>query len=547
MEDLIERALKANRESKRIEFKSGFNPDSPGEWCEIIKDIVAIANSGGGIIVFGLNSRGKPTGVCVNGILDSDPADITNKISKYTGTADLEFDVRELNKDAHRLCGILIQATSTPLLFEKPGTYACGAGQQKTAFGMGTIYFRHGAKSEPGVCNDIRLAIQRQIDLVRKSWMKGFRKVAEAPPGSQFIVKPNLGFNSNISSTVRAVNDPKATPVLLTRDPAKAKGIFVHEEVSEGIFDEVNNVVDANRILAKGQPKFLLGTPVYYRIYAERHHVSQDDERIAHLFHSAAIELNAPHLFWTLALSEASIAATAVQFYLRPRSPYAYLGIRLGALLGLDFCNWVDEKWTQKWYRHPQPPGFYWSLHRMKSELATANPLLIAARLSANSKIEIPGEPLIRSTELLGQPKSSASLLSKTCLSIFGGNKDLRPVARSLDLIAYGYEIQKRAIQIAAAIISSVGSQEVIEPESDTDGGAKSLLPLHSAELCAFRNKWSGGIVSGKRCEEPLLFRRNFHGEPAQLPFIGCGCGKYGPGQAALGSRNFQAVTPRAD
>lgn len=42
------KALTAKRESKHIEFKEGFNPSEARDWCEIIKDIVAMANSGGG-------------------------------------------------------------------------------------------------------------------------------------------------------------------------------------------------------------------------------------------------------------------------------------------------------------------------------------------------------------------------------------------------------------------------------------------------------------------------------------------------------------------
>lgn len=61
MTDLIERALAAKRESKYIEFKDNLDPNSPGDWCEIVKDIVAMANSGGGVIVFGLDSSGVPT------------------------------------------------------------------------------------------------------------------------------------------------------------------------------------------------------------------------------------------------------------------------------------------------------------------------------------------------------------------------------------------------------------------------------------------------------------------------------------------------------
>ena len=50
MSHLIQKALSAKRESKYVEFKQSFDPNSAREWCEIIKDIVAIANSGAGLL-----------------------------------------------------------------------------------------------------------------------------------------------------------------------------------------------------------------------------------------------------------------------------------------------------------------------------------------------------------------------------------------------------------------------------------------------------------------------------------------------------------------
>ena len=43
MSDLVDRAIKAKRESKYVDFKSSFEPASTGEWCELVKDIVAMA------------------------------------------------------------------------------------------------------------------------------------------------------------------------------------------------------------------------------------------------------------------------------------------------------------------------------------------------------------------------------------------------------------------------------------------------------------------------------------------------------------------------
>ncbi len=141
-----------------MEFKQSFDPTQPGEWCELVKDLAAIANSGGGIIVFGLDSRGVPTGESIDGVTSIDPADIANKVSRYTGQVDFEFEVRELMKHSVKLAAFVIPSVAVPILFEKPGTYDIGGGKQRTAFGVGTVYFRHGAKSEPGTSEDVRRA-----------------------------------------------------------------------------------------------------------------------------------------------------------------------------------------------------------------------------------------------------------------------------------------------------------------------------------------------------------------------------------------------------
>ncbi len=79
MQEIVKRALKATKKSKHIDFKPGFDPASPGEWCEIIKDIVAIANCGGGILVFGLDSMGRPTGASLDAISREDAADMASR------------------------------------------------------------------------------------------------------------------------------------------------------------------------------------------------------------------------------------------------------------------------------------------------------------------------------------------------------------------------------------------------------------------------------------------------------------------------------------
>ncbi len=144
--------LTAARESRRIEFKDQFSPSTPGAWCELIKDMVAIANSGGGSIVIGLDSSGDPSSWDPREFLAIDPADVVNQIAKYVSEQFADFAISEVSKSGKKLAMIRVNGrTGHPLVFERPGTYSVGKNQQKTAFARGSIYFRHGAKSEPSI------------------------------------------------------------------------------------------------------------------------------------------------------------------------------------------------------------------------------------------------------------------------------------------------------------------------------------------------------------------------------------------------------------
>jgi hypothetical protein len=86
---------------------------------------------------------------------------------------------------------LVIGGVDVPIVFEKPGTYQIGGtNQQKSAFGQGTVYFRHGAKSEPGTTDDLRRFVDREIERLRSAWLDNIRKVVEAPTGSKVIVVP---------------------------------------------------------------------------------------------------------------------------------------------------------------------------------------------------------------------------------------------------------------------------------------------------------------------------------------------------------------------
>lgn len=212
--------LNAKRESKHVEFKETFDPSLASDWCELIKDVVAVANSGGGHILFGVDNHGKATKGDLSAIASLDPAHVVDKIAKYVNAQLGEIEIAETRRGGAMIIVWKIPESPVPLIFENPGTYEFvekgGRKQQRTSFGRGTLYFRHGAKSEPAKQRDLLEFFERRLEKLRSDWAKGLRKVVEAPEGYNVHVLP---------PDVRISDEPKATAVRLTNDP-EAPGFF---------------------------------------------------------------------------------------------------------------------------------------------------------------------------------------------------------------------------------------------------------------------------------------------------------------------------------
>lgn len=146
---LLDRALTARRSSRRIELKESFTVDA-----NLIRDIAAIANTGGGAAVFR------------NG--DIDVSAVLAALKPYSDFTDLEATDRAL----------IIGEAITPIVID------------------GVVYFRHGAKSKPGTTEDLERAIDRRVEMVRKSWQSAVTTFVKSPVGT--------------AMAVRIVDDPRA-------------------------------------------------------------------------------------------------------------------------------------------------------------------------------------------------------------------------------------------------------------------------------------------------------------------------------------------------
>jgi hypothetical protein len=240
---LMSLAETATRESKYIDFKRQFDTSSAEAWCEVIKDVVAMANSGGGIIVFGVEDDGTSYEMDHTALLGYDTADIATKIAKYTGFQMNEIEVIEIKRGRKTHAAFLVPESDAPTVFIKPGTYeitiAGSRQQQKTAFAQGTIYFRHGSKSEHGNRNDLASWRDREIERARKSWLSGIRKVVETKPDEAVTVISSSMMSTKHGSIVKASmsNDPAALRIA----PTNAEEIWPHRQIE--LIREVNKKI----------------------------------------------------------------------------------------------------------------------------------------------------------------------------------------------------------------------------------------------------------------------------------------------------------------
>ena len=151
----LERALAAQRESRRIAIRSASDPEA------LVRDIAAIANSGGGAIVI----RGGSI----------DVRDVIGRLQQHADFAGVQFETGVL----------LIGEAITPIAID------------------GVVYVRHGARSKPATTEDLAKLIDRRVTMVRKAWLSAIRHV----------VQPDVPFQETAS--VRVVDDPRAPAMRL--------------------------------------------------------------------------------------------------------------------------------------------------------------------------------------------------------------------------------------------------------------------------------------------------------------------------------------------
>lgn len=209
---LCDEVATATAETACIEFKSRFDPSSRQDWCKLIKHLLALANSGGGCVVFGLNSDGSDAGVHPIGFEGVDPATVTNGVSAFLSRPFQAFRLVRFERSGHSYPGIVVEGASIPFVPHTNGNYSIGRNDCQSAFHEGELYFRHGAKSEIATQSDLDSLCQRAATAAREQCFREIELLKSVGPGQVIQIVPEGSPGSLVVpvSNIRLSDDASA-------------------------------------------------------------------------------------------------------------------------------------------------------------------------------------------------------------------------------------------------------------------------------------------------------------------------------------------------
>jgi hypothetical protein len=215
--DEVTTALGAARPSLHVAFWPELKPSTPGVWCEVAKDAAALANSGGGVIVFGVGRDGTLTGWNPEHLLQVGMTRLHREVDPYVG-GELDLRVAPGRREGRKVATLRVGGREgSPLVFERDGVYVDRKGKEHAPFRRGMVFFRHGARSGPARAQDLARFAALEERRIRRDIVDHLKQVAKAPTGSEVIVVPPKSAPSGSVERFRVVDDPRA-PVLARTD-----------------------------------------------------------------------------------------------------------------------------------------------------------------------------------------------------------------------------------------------------------------------------------------------------------------------------------------
>ena len=176
-------------EDTSVERKLTLNLDHAKDRVRLIKEVVAMANSGGGVIVIGADDDGTEIGLPEDLANHFDPARIGDLLDRFLRPDRLEIKLR------HRVLPtgkVVVEVkvppvADPPLVLCRPGNYEKD-GNQEALFPAQTVFVRRNTRAEPARREDYRQWRNEAIERARAEIIERLAMVVEAPSDARVRV-----------------------------------------------------------------------------------------------------------------------------------------------------------------------------------------------------------------------------------------------------------------------------------------------------------------------------------------------------------------------
>jgi len=453
LDQIAERLKLQTSESRHLEWKStppiGSTVTLRTKY-RVVKAVISFANTEGGFVVFGIDSKGQWFGFTEAELKETDPAALAELINGCVSP-----ELTGLNYAGMTSSGRIYPVLHVPPSAQMPHVTTKDIQERlpdgKHVFHLNkyAVYCRYAGKSDLATPAQFARIIGLRTDFLKSEMLRRVKEVQVA------TFTPTSKASSASPTILRVAKGGKDSPlpaVRITRNPAKAAGMIVTEELYDGLFDEINNVLDANTLLARNRPDFVFGQEIYYRIYAERQHIQPAAVKYQLLSRSAAVKFYAPVLYWLLKLSPQQIVNLVKEVMSHDKSTCNRIVCRLAILLGPKVTAWLKAYLDRRWQRHAQPPDYLFYFRKMASKSESGDRRIVALQESPKAEIAFADSQIVCVGELLESPQQASACLSEACMSVFGGDMTQRSVCRQFDILAYGAEFAQMEEQVLAAL-----------------------------------------------------------------------------------------------
>lgn len=165
-----------------LERKRSVDLDDRLDSLRLVKEIAAMANSGGGRIIVGVLDDGNEVGIAPALAAKFDPARIGDLLDSFLSPDRIEVDVkRRVLPAGDEVLELLVPAAvRPPLVLCKSGNYEV-AGKQQEVFGAHSVFVRRNTKAERARRADFLRWTEEAEERIRATLLERVAMVVEAP------------------------------------------------------------------------------------------------------------------------------------------------------------------------------------------------------------------------------------------------------------------------------------------------------------------------------------------------------------------------------